>query len=413
MQNNQQLNFPKNFLWGAGTSSYQVEGNILNDWSEWEKSEKRKKQLEKAGVIKKYGYNNFISGQACDHYNRYEEDFEIAKLLEHNAHRFSIEWARIEPEEGKFDKKEIEHYRKVIKALRKRNIEPFVTLWHFTNPLWLKNGWLNKKAIFYFTRYVEKIVSELGDDVKFWITLNEPITYSLCMYLEQKWIYNEFNILKCARQIKSLLNAHKESYNAIKRINANLQIGIVNNNNYFSRLAWWCPFEWALAKIINYIKNEWIFNRIKNYQDFIGLNYYREIKIDPTFGFFDKNKEKNDMGWLITGKGIYYVLMGLKKYKKPIYIMENGIPDKTDEKREEFIKNHLYYTWKAIQDGADIKGYLYWSLLDNFEWAHGFWPKFGLVEIDYRTMERRIRKSAYEYGKICRDNTITINRCEM
>lgn len=399
MPSSQQLSFPKGFLWGASTSSYQVEGNIKNDWSEWEKSEKRKKQLEKTGLIKKYGLENFICGRACDHYNRYEEDFDIAKSLCHNAHRFSIEWARIEPEEGKFDKKEIEHYRKVIKALRKRNIEPFVTLWHFTNPLWLKNGWLNKKAIFYFTRYVEKVVAELDDDVKFLITINEPITYSLCMYLEQGWIYNTFNPLKCARQILTLCKAHKAAYYIIKKINHNLQVGIVNNNNYFSRLVWWCPFEWAIAKTISYIKNKWLFNRIKNYQDFIGLNYYREIKIDPTFGLFNK-QDKTDMGWLINPEGLCHVLMDLKKYNKPIYITENGILDKNDDKREKFIKEHLFFAWKAIRDGADVKGYIYWSLLDNFEWAEGFWPRFGLVEIDYRTMERRIRESAYGYAKV-------------
>ncbi|OGF20332.1 hypothetical protein A2Y83_04950 [Candidatus Falkowbacteria bacterium RBG_13_39_14] len=405
MSSNQQLNFPAGFLWGAGTSSYQVEGNIKNDWSEWEKSKKRKKQLEKAGLVEKYGYENFICGRACDHYNRYEEDFDIAKSLGHNAHRFSIEWARIEPEEGAFDKKEIEHYQEVIKTLRKRNLEPFVTLWHFTNPIWLKNGWLNEKAVFYFTRYVEKIVSELGEDVKFWITINEPITYTLWMYVEKKLIYNELSLIKCAKQILVLCKAHKEAYKSIKKIDHNSQIGIVNNNNYFSQLIGWCPFEWSIAKSLDYLKNKWLFNRIKNYQDFIGLNYYREIKIDPTLGLFNK-QEKNDMGWLISPKGLYYVLMDLKKYKKPIYITENGIPDKTDEKRKKFIKDHLYYTWKAIQDGTDIKGYLNWSLLDNFEWAEGFWPRFGLVEIDYRTMERRIRKSAYEYAEICKNNSL-------
>ncbi len=142
------LEFPKNFYWGAATSSHQVEGNNRNDWSEWEKSGDRIKDLEKRGLIKKYGLENYISGQACDHYNRFREDFDIAKSLGHNAHRFSIEWSRVEPEEGKFDEKEIEHYRQVILALKERGIEPFVTLWHWTVPVWFaqKGGWLNKDA---------------------------------------------------------------------------------------------------------------------------------------------------------------------------------------------------------------------------------------------------------------------------
>lgn len=395
------LKFPKDFLWGAGTSSYQVEGNIKNDWSEWEKSEKRKKQLEKAGLIKKYGLENFICGRSCDHYNRYEEDFDIAKSLGHNAHRFSIEWARIEPEEGKFDKKEIEHYRKVIKALRERNIEPFVTLWHFTNPLWLKNGWLNKKAVFYFTRYVEKIVSSLGEDVKFWITLNEPMVYSFLSYLFAKWPPRQMNTFNFFKVRNTLAEAHIESYNIIKNMSPEFQIGIAKNNTYYTQFANWCPFEWAIKKILEYNNNKWFLNKITNYQDFIGLNYYFHREINP---LILKTKilpqNQTNMGWEICPEGIYHLLMDLKKYNKPVYITENGIADTRDEKRGKFIKDHLYWLNRALEDGVDVKGYLYWSLLDNFEWAEGFWPKFGLVEIDYLTMERRIRKSAYEYAKI-------------
>jgi len=402
--NNQNLQFPKGFLWGAGNSAHQVEGNIRNDWSKWEKSEKRKKQLKRKGLIAKYGYENFISGKACDHYNRYEEDLDIAKKLNQNAHRLSIEWSRVEPEEGKFNEQQIEHYRKVIQALRQRGLEPFVTLWHFTNPVWLQNGWLNKKAVFYFTRYVKKITSAIGDDVKFWITLNEPVTYSLCMYLEQKWIFNQFSIIKSVKQVRQFKKAHKKAYEAIKKIDPNAQIGIVNNHNYFTRLIKYDPIEWIIMKTVVYIKNKNFLNSVKNHIDFIGMNYYREIKIDPAFGFFDKTRERNNMGWLINPKGIYYALLAAKKYKKPIYITENGIPDKTDIKRAKFIEDHLYWVYKAIQEGADARGYIYWSLLDIFEWAHGFWPKFGLIDVDYKTMERKIRPSALAYAEICKRN---------
>ena len=153
-----QTTFPKDFLWGAATSAHQVEGGNRNDWSEWEKknAEKLAKDAPKRFAdwqVKKFPEmltsENYISGAACDHYNRYEKDFDIAKELGHNAHRFSIEWSRIEPEEGKFDEKEVEHYRKVIQAIRDRGMEPFVTLWHWTNPLWISEigGWENKKTI--------------------------------------------------------------------------------------------------------------------------------------------------------------------------------------------------------------------------------------------------------------------------
>lgn len=388
-----ELKFRKDFLFGAATSAHQVEGNNFNDWSVWEKSEKRKRQLEKAGLIKKYGYENFISGAACDHYNRYEEDFDIAKSLGHNAHRFSIEWSRIEPEEGKFNQKEIEHYRGVIRALKSRGLEPFVTLWHFTFPVWVEKGWLHPKSVFYFTRYAEKVAAELGEDVKFWITINEPMTYSFAMYLSEGWIHNERNSFKCFSQIGKMAEAHKSAYFAIKKINPDFQIGIAKNNTYFTRLVNWCPFEWAIAKICQFIKNDWFLEKIKNHQDFIGLNYYREVKIDPIFFLLGGGRrgERNDMGWLINPKGIYYLLLNLKKYDKPVYITENGIPTEDEERRTKFIEDHLHWIGQAIKNGVDVRGYFYWSLLDNFEWAHGFWPKFGLVGIDEKTTRRVVK----------------------
>lgn len=389
------LNFPEGFLIGAATSSHQVEGNNHNDWSVWEKSEKRKKQLEKSGLLKKYGYENFISGKACDHYNRYEEDFDIAKSLGHNTHRFSIEWSRIEPEEGNFNQKEIEHYRDVIRALKSRGLEPFVTLWHFTFPVWIKNGWLNPRSIFYFSRYAEKIVSELGNNVKFWITINEPITYSNCMYLFEKWIHNERSIIKWIKQNRQMVEIHKEAYQKIKKINPYFQVGIAKNNCYYTRFVWWCPFEWGIAKLLRYLKNEWFLNSIKDYQDFIGLNYYFHFEINPlVFKTKIPNERKSDMGWEICPEGIYYLILDLKKYNKPIYITENGVADAKDEKRGKFIQDNLFQIERAIQDGADVRGYFHWSLLDNFEWAHGFYPKFGLIEADRKTMKRTVRQSA-------------------
>ncbi|MDP1538509.1 MAG: family 1 glycosylhydrolase, partial [bacterium] len=189
MKNFNQINFPENFLWGAATASHQVEGNNHNDWSEWEKSQKRIDYLQFGGLIEKHGLENFISNRACDHYNRFEEDFKIAKGLGHNATRFSIEWSRIEPEEGKFNEREIEHYKKVVTTLKEIGIEPFVSIWHWPIPIWLrdKGGWQCKKMPDYFARYSEKISSALGENVKFWITLNEPEIYSYYSYLKGLW----------------------------------------------------------------------------------------------------------------------------------------------------------------------------------------------------------------------------------
>ncbi len=380
------MKFPKGFYWGAATSAYQVEGGINNcDWAKV-----------------------FPAGLACDHYNRYEEDFDIAKSLGHNAHRFSIEWSRIEPEERKFNEKEIEHYRNVIKALRARGIEPFVTLWHWTLPYWVaeKGGWEKRKTIKYFLRYAEKIVKELGDDVKFWITLNEPEIFSGNSYLKGIWPPQKKNLISYLFVMRNLIKAHQKSYKIIKKINPAAQAGIAKNNIYFeaykNRIA-----NRFLKKFIDWWWNFYFLNKIKNQQDFIGLNHYFHNRINYGFNK-NENKMVSDMGWELYPEAIYYVLKDLKKYNKPIYITENGLADAADKNREWFIKESLKNIHQATQEGVDVRGYLYWSLLDNFEWDKGFWPRFGLVEINYQTMERKIRSSAYEYAKICKNNGFVI-----
>lgn len=359
------LKFPKGFYWGAATSAYQVEGGINNcDWAKV-----------------------YPAGRACDHYNRYEEDFDIAESLNHNTHRFSIEWSRIEPEEGKFDEKEIEHYQKVIDALRKRGIEPFVTLYHWTLPIWIRDigGWENKKTIDYFARYCDEF-TRLLKGVQFWITLNEPEIFASHGYLKGVWPPQKKNFLSYLRVLGNLIKAHRKVYKIIKKNNSGAKIGIAKNNIYFE--------GWPLF-FIDWWWNKYFLNKIRNYQDFIGLNYYFHRRFPK-----NKNEVVSDLGWEIYPEGIYHVLKDLKKYNLPIYITENGLADAKDEKRGKFIKEHLYWIHKTIQEGVDVKGYLHWSLLDNFEWDKGFWPRFGLVEVDYKTMERKIRPSALEYKNL-------------
>lgn len=393
--------FSEGFYWGAATSAHQVEGGNNNDWSVWEKenaerlageAKKKRPKWQQEKFPEMFDPRNYVSGRACDHYNRYKEDFDIAKSLGHNAHRFSIEWSRIEPEEGKFDEKEIEHYRKVIRALRERGMDPFVTLWHWPVPLWLrgKGGWESKEIANYFCRYAEKIVSEFKNDVKFWITLNEPEIYALNSYLKSVWPPQKKNPVVYLRIIRNLIKAHKAAYKVIKKIQPDAQVGIAKNNVYFER--------WPLP-LVDWWWNRYFLNQIKNEQDFIGLNHYFHRRFPE-----NKNKIVSDMGWELYPEGIYCVLKSLKKYDKPIYITENGLADSRDEHREWFIKESLKNIHKAIREGIDVRGYFYWSLLDNFEWDKGFWPRFGLVEVDYKTMARKIRPSAEVYAEICKNN---------
>src|SRR3989344_3580960 len=354
------LKFPKGFYWGASTSSHQVEGGNKNDWTVWEKENAERLACEardfwepcqKEKFPEMFDPNNYISGRACDHYNRYEEDFDFMKDLGMNAHRLSIEWSRIEPEKGKFDEKEIEHYRKVIYALRRRGIEPFVTLWHFTVPLWvLKNGgWMNRETSADFVEYVEYVVRHLGADVRFWITQNEPTLYSFATNLSIKpwldWPSVHGGYRGWFRMSRYLVIAHKR-----------IRAGFRNPRRWFNR---------------------------------------------------NDNKVISDFGWELYPEGIYKVVKSASRYRVPIYITENGIADADDEKRAVFIKDTLAWLHKAISEGSNVMGYFHWSLLDNFEWASGFWTRFGLVEVDYKNnLRRRVRPSTYEYAKIIKANAI-------
>ncbi|MBI4224978.1 MAG: glycoside hydrolase family 1 protein [Candidatus Sungbacteria bacterium] len=411
--------FPKNFLWGAATSAHQVEGGNHNDWSEWESANAERLAAE---AEKNFGHlavwpmireqatrpENYISGAACDHYHRFREDFDIAKSLGHNAHRFSIEWSRIEPEEGKFDEKEIEHYREVIAALRERGMEPFVTLWHYTLPVWFlaRGGWLAGDAQEIFIRFVLRMVDEYKNDVTFWCIYNEPETYARHGYLQGNRPPEVKNIITSYRVLRKLAHIYGECYLHIKKSVPRLQVGFSETIVYFEPYNQ-LPHNILFMKLIKWWRNNPFLSLYIAHSDFIGLQYYfhSRIRFNPWKSRYwfqcNENKSVNDLGWEVYPEGMYHVLKELGAWKKPIFITENGIADARDTLRTDFIKNHISFVQKAMSEGADVAGYFHWSLLDNFEWNLGFWPRFGLVAVDYENaLERKIRPSAYEYKKI-------------
>jgi beta-glucosidase len=419
MNTKQKLKFPAGFLWGAATSAHQVEGNNRNDWTEWEK--KNAERLAKVTPekfadwqVKKFPEmltpENYISGRACDHYNCYAEDFDIAKSLGHNAHRFSIEWSRIEPEEGKFDEQEIEHYRKVIKTIRERGMEPFVTLWHWTMPIWLekKGGCHSQDFIEYFVRYAKYVTEELGNEIKFIVTLNEPTSVIANSYVAGIWPPQKKNIFSALKVYRILAEAHNAAYEELKKTKNDLKIGLANILQFLEPYNEKSVLDRLAAKVSNYYTNKKFYDMTSGRHDFLALQYYFHKRIKFLPGTKNEKKDVTDMGWEIYPEGIYHLIKNLQKYDLPIYITENGLADADDMKREKFIKEHLFWAHKAISEGADVRGYFHWSLLDNFEWDKGFWPRFGLVEIDYKTLERKIRPSAQEYAKICQNNEVEI-----
>lgn len=404
--------FPDGFYWGAATAAYQVEGGIENtDWAE----------AAREGRVP-------VAGRACDHYHRYEADFDIAKSLGHNAHRFSIEWARIEPEEGKFDEKEIEHYRDVLRALRARNIEPFITLWHFTLPLWFSEsgGFERKDAPEIFARYCAYVVSQLGDLCMHFATINEPNVYASLGWMKGVWPpFQRFHVIDWFKSVtysgnihaaqphasifapfdflrisNVLATAHNSAYDAIKKVSPEtIVVGIVKHTINFESDG--TLLNRIRAAISNYYWTARFMNRVHQKCDAICLNYYHYKKFGDTNEYV-----KTDMGWNMNPEQIYGALMLLARYQKPLYVSEAGIADADDSHRAEYIRKQIEGTWRAIQNGADVRGHMYWSLLDNYEWAFGYEKRFGLVEIDYDTLERKIRPSAYIYKEICEQNAI-------
>ena len=400
--------FPEGFTWGAATASYQVEGGIMNtDWA---------KAAEEGHVPH--------TGKACDHYNRYEEDFDIAKSLGHTAHRFSVEWARIEPREGEFNEEAIAHYRDVLEALHKRGMKPYITLWHFTLPLWFseRGGFEQKDAPEIFARYCAYVVSKLHDLCNEFSTMNEPNVYGSNGWLRGSWppfkrfaltdfvsITNSGKMIDSNPQkglrpvflyfrvMKNLANAHNVAYDAMKQVNKEIVVSVAKHIILFH--ANWNPINKCMAGIANYFWTYKFMNRVHEKCDSIGLNYYFHKKFGDTATY-----EKNDMDWDIYPEGLETALMMLTRYKKPLFVSESGTADAYDNHRANYITRQVEAVWRAIQNGADVRGHMYWSLLDNYEWALGYEKRFGLVEIDYETLERKIRPSAYVYKEICEQN---------
>ncbi len=400
----QKLQFPKGFLWGAASSAYQTEGgNTNNDWCVWEKSVRRVDFLRANGK----NPDDFCAGIACDFWNRFDEDFSLARLLNHSATRFGLEWSRIEPQEGVFDEKALDHYEKMLQSAKFHGLTVFLTLHHYTNPLWFakQGGFLNRKSAAKFSRYVTKVADRLGQYVDFWLTINEPEVYSSHSYFFAKYPPQEHSFWKTWRVVQNLIRAHNSAAKILKS-----KTGKPVSMAY--QLADWEPagfFSHFTHIMVEYLANEYILNRTIGTCDFIGVNYYvhHHVGVLGMRQHSLTHHDVTDLGWGIHPEGLEHVLLSLKRHKKPIYVTENGLADARDAKREKYIKDHLYHLYMAIKGGADVRGYLYWSLTDNFEWAEGFWPRFGLVEIDRDDLlRRRVRHSALKYAEICKSNEL-------
>ena len=404
----------KPFFWGASTASHQVEGGTTNQWSVWELSvaaEHAKHAKKEIGWMPSWERiekqatdpNNYVSGKGIDHYNRYQEDFDIAKKMGLNAFRFSIEWSRLEPEEGKWDIVAVQHYRDYIAALNKRGIEPFLNIWHWTVPTWFadKGGFAKQSNIKYFDRLVKKISEELLDNVRYVITVNEPNVYMGLSYGSGLWPPQEKNQVKAIWVYWNLSRAHKRAWRILKAKKPSLKIGVAQQLANIQALRPGNWFDESVVKVMRYFWNWWWLNRIRNYQDFVGFNYYFT---DYYKGFKRQNPTKpvNDLGWYMYPQGLLPLMQRIAAHYpgKPIIITENGLADSEDGERLWWLHETMKALDTAKSQDIPVIGYLHWSLLDNFEWAYGWWPKFGLVSVDREHgMKRTLRPSAIWYAK--------------
>ena len=394
------LRVPSGFIIGAATSAYQVEGNNVNaDWWHYE------------------GERLPRSGTACDFWNRYRDDIALAASLGLKALRISIAWDRVMPSEGKFDDEAMDRYVDMVKEIRGHGMEPIVTLHHFINPMWFTNkgGWVRGENVKYFLDFAKYVSDSLGSKVKYWLTINEVNLYVILAYLLGVFPPFVMNMEYMWRALVNLLRANDSAYEVVKR--EGNQVGLIVHISPAKPASRFSLIDWGLAMGMNYVLNRFIVNTLAKGRlpdwlgggevgrlDYIGLNYYATAKVrfNPlTMGELVISKQ-NQRGWVIDPKGLRWAIRLVRRVEKPIMITENGIATDDDEVRIRYIRDHLTI---AIKEG--VIGYLYWSLLDNYEWEMGYSARFGIIECDPVTLIRRPRASAYFLGGVASGGELT------
>ena len=423
--NTSELYFPKNFAWGTATAAHQVEGNNSNNnWYKWEHA------VDESG--KPRIHNGQKSGLAADHWNRYREDIRLMKDLGTDHYRFSVEWSRIEPEMGAFNQEAIQHYRDLCIALIDSGITPVVTLHHFSHPIWFEEVGSFEKSenIIHFIKFSETMFKALHDLVPVWCTINEPSVYVSQGYFNGVFPPGEKNPVLAGTVLENMLKAHTMVYRHLKKLpgGESASIGIVKNIFQFDPLRRWHILDWYFSGVLGdiftnepleYLKtgdasfylpgmiNKKLYNdQTPGTLDFIGLNYYSRYhvkgQLNPAEPFVFEIRDEDtqtDMPYPIYPEGFYRALKTISTLGVPIYVTENGVADQSDTLRPVFIERYVYAMHQAIKDGIDVRGYFYWTLFDNFEWAEGYDMKFGLYEVDFSTQERRIRPGSAPFLK--------------
>lgn len=432
------LHFPKSFLFGAATSSYQIEGSPLADGA-----------VPSIWHTFSHTPGNTAFGQtgdhACNHYRHWKADVGLMKELGLQAYRFSISWSRIVTDsQGTVNEAGLSFYEKLIEELLEAGILPFVTLYHWDLPQYLQDlgGWANPQIVDHFRYYTEVLGQRLGDRVNDWITLNEPWVFLNHGFISGEHAPGAKDPETARLAFKHIVEAQAAAYHALKNMDASASVGPACNFTWYTP-ANDSPADQAAARRLFDYENRlftdtWLHGNlpeiyhtvfqtsespwtsqeleaIRHTPDFIGINYYTRRVVTHheknrlRASTNPSNRSVTDMGWEIYPQGLTKMLLWLQKqYNLPMFITENGCAcsdsaggnNLADEMRIDYFKHHLQACHRALRGGVDLRGYFAWSLLDNFEWAWGYTKRFGLIHVDFESDRRTFKKSGHYYRDV-------------
>ncbi len=406
--------FPKGFLWGTATAAHQVEGNNVNN-DNW--------------LMEHLPGTIFTepSGDACDHYHRYADDIALLAELGFNLYRFSIEWARVEPEDGEFSVAELDHYRRMLIACREHHITPMVTFHHFTTPRWVmaQGGWEAEATPAKFARYCERATRHLGDLIGAACTINEANIGTLLTSVgvlpppevlqQAPWWkaaaqvlgimphdFAPFNFASSARSRDTIMAAHRRAVEAIKSV-GDFPVGITLALQDVQA----ANGGEAQADRLRYDLNDSFLEAVRG-DDFVGVQTYSRQRVGPNGSLPpEEGVELTQMHYEFWPEALEATIREAAAVAQiPIIVTENGLGTTDDTRRKEYIRRAVRGVANCLKDGIDVRGYTYWSALDNFEWTLGYRPTFGLIAVDRATQQRSVKPSARLLGEIAHANAI-------
>ncbi|MGN0916577.1 MAG: glycoside hydrolase family 1 protein [Succinivibrio sp.] len=439
------MTFRSDFLWGAASAAAQIEGAYDEDGrglSIWDV------------LYDGHTKHNDSPHIACDHYHRMSSDVAMMKKLGLKAYRFSVSWSRILPDgTGRVNFKGIEFYKRLITELKKASIEPMITIYHWDLPyeLYKKGGWMNSESVSWFEEYTKILVDNFSDEVRYWMTVNEPNCFIGISYKDKyhaPFLDDKNALYPCTRNV---LLAHARAVEIVReRAKTAPQIGFAPTGPVYIpenmgeealenareltfsnsirgpfSISWWIDpvvLGTVPSDVEEYLGKKLFtdseLDSLVKPLDFLGFNYYTPGSVNVKNSDYMSNEyigcPRNSLGWPIDERGIYYSVKFLQdRYKLPILITENGYPGTDrimldgkihDYERIDYVHRHLLAVKKAVEEGYDVRGYMYWSVMDNYEWAEGYDPRFGLIYVDYRNQERLFKDSAFWYADVIRNN---------